>query len=54
MSGMGRRRTACKSCQVGGVRGGLVAEYSKHQNAFEAKEKIRFIASFFLNHVREN
>lgn len=31
---------------------GLVAEYSKYQNAFEAKEKIRFIA-FFLNPQEE-
>lgn len=35
-----------KSCQVEGVDSGLVAEYSKRQNAFEAKEKIRFIAFF--------
>lgn len=41
-----------KSCQIEGVDSGLVAEYSKHQNAFEAKGKIRFIA-FFLNPQEE-
>ena len=41
-----------KSCQAEGVDSELVAEYSKYQNTFEAKEKIRFI-EFFLNPQEE-